>query len=53
MRPLLEPRLIHGPCGDPGLYLEFAEARRGLLFDLPDLRGVSAGSPRAAVSYGH
>lgn len=37
MRPLLEPRLIHGPCGDPGLYLEFAEARRGLLFDLPDL----------------
>src|SRR5574337_749895 len=37
MRPLLEPRLIHGPCGDPGLYLEFGEARRGLLCDLPDL----------------
>lgn len=37
MRPLLEPRLIHDACGDPGLYLEFEEARRGLLCDLPDL----------------
>ena len=37
MRPLLELRLIHPACGDPGLYLEFNEARRSLLFDLPDL----------------
>jgi ribonuclease Z len=37
MRPLLEPRLVHGPCGEPGLYLEFLEARRGLLFDLGEL----------------
>lgn len=37
MRPLLEPRLVHAPCGDPGLYLEFSEARRSLLVDLPEL----------------
>lgn len=37
MRPLLEPRLVHAAFGDPGLYLEFCEERRGLLFDLGDL----------------
>lgn len=30
MRPLLEPRLIHDAFGDPGLYLEFHDERRGL-----------------------
>lgn len=29
--------MVHDAFGDPGLYLEFNDARRGLLFDLGDL----------------
>ncbi|MGM0453163.1 MAG: ribonuclease Z [Thermodesulfobacteriota bacterium] len=38
---LVNPRLIHAPTGDPGLFLPFFHQKRALLFDLGDLGGLS------------
>jgi ribonuclease Z len=43
MRPLFEPALVNDTFGDPGLYADFRDERRALLFDLGD---VSALAPR-------
>lgn len=43
MRPLFEPSLLNDTFGDPGLYVDFRDERRALLFDLGD---VSALPPR-------
>jgi ribonuclease Z len=36
MRLRLEARLVGGPFGDPGVYVDFRDTRRALLFDLGD-----------------
>jgi ribonuclease Z len=43
MRHLFEPRLVNDAFGDPGLYVDFRDERRALLFDLGD---ISALPPR-------
>jgi len=40
MRPLFEPRLINEAFGDPGLYVDFRDERRALLFDFGDVSGL-------------
>jgi ribonuclease Z len=37
MRHFFEPRLVNDGLGDPGLYVDFRDERRALLFDLGDL----------------
>ncbi|HYH23384.1 MAG TPA: hypothetical protein VD995_32615 [Azospirillum sp.] len=37
LRPLLHPRLINPPTGDPGVLVEFLFERRALLLDIGDL----------------
>jgi ribonuclease Z len=41
MRPLFEPALVNDAFGDPGLYADFRDERRALLFDLGDVSGLA------------
>lgn len=43
MRPLFHPRLVHGPFGDPGLYVTWMHKAKAILFDLPDLSPLHPG----------
>lgn len=40
MRPLFEPATVNDVFGDPGLYVDFRDERRALLFDLGDLSAL-------------
>jgi ribonuclease Z len=50
MRPLFEPALVNDAFGDPGLYVDFRDERRALLFDFGD---VSALRPRKLLRISH
>jgi len=50
MRHLFEPRLVNDAFGDPGLYVDFRDERRALLFDLGDL---SVLPPRKLLRLSH
>jgi len=50
MRTLLEPGLVNDSFGDPGLYVDFRDERRALLFDLGD---TSALPPRKLMRLSH
>src|SRR5262245_59110232 len=50
MRSLFEPRLVNDTFGDPGLYVDFRDERRALLFDLGD---ISTLPPRKLMRLSH
>jgi len=50
MRPLFEPQTLNDVFGDPGLYVDFRDERRALLFDLGD---VSRLPPRKLLRLSH
>jgi ribonuclease Z len=50
MRHLFDPQLVHESVGDPGLYVDFRDERRALLFDLGD---VSVLPPRKLMRLSH
>jgi ribonuclease Z len=50
MRSLFEPRLVNDVFGDPGLYLDFRDERRALLFDLGN---ITALPPRKLMRLSH
>ncbi len=50
MRSLFEPRLVNTAFGDPGLYVDFRDERRALLFDLGD---IAALPPRKLMRLSH
>ncbi len=50
MSHLIEPGLVNGAFGDPGLYCDFRDERRALLFDIGD---ISALPPRKLMRVSH
>lgn len=50
MRQLFEAQLVNPAFGDPGLYIDFRDERRALLFDLGD---ISALPPRKLLRLSH
>ena len=50
MHTLFEPRLVNEAFGDPGLYVDFRDERRALLFDLGD---IGALPPRKLMRLSH
>ena len=50
MRPIFQPRLVNGPCGDPALFVDMLFERRALLFDLGDLAALP---PRKLLRTSH
>ncbi|CAM2169884.1 ribonuclease Z [Paraburkholderia sacchari] len=50
MHALFEPRLVNDVFGDPGLYVDFRDERRALLFDLGD---ISSLLPRQLMRLSH
>ena len=50
MHTLFEPRLVNDAFGDPGLYVDFRDERRALLFDLGD---ITALPPRKLMRLSH
>ena len=50
MRSLFEPRLVNTAFGDPGLYVDFRDERRALLFDIGD---IAALPPRKLMRLSH
>ncbi|MGE5162319.1 MAG: ribonuclease Z [Betaproteobacteria bacterium] len=50
MRPLFEPSLLNDAFGDPGLYVDFRDERRALLFDFGDLARLP---PRKLLRLSH
>jgi len=50
MRTLLEPRLVNDAFGDPGLFVDFLDERRALLFDLGDITRLM---PRELMRLSH
>ena len=50
MRTLLEPHLVNDTFGDPGLYVDFRDERRALLFDLGDIGSLP---PRKLMRLSH
>lgn len=50
MHSLFEPRLVNDAFGDPGLYIDFRDERRALLFDLGN---ISALPPRKLMRLSH
>ncbi len=50
MRRLFEPRLTNAAFGDPGLYVDFRDERRALLFDVGD---IAALAPRELMRLSH
>jgi ribonuclease Z len=43
VRSILEPQLVNGPFGDPGVRVDFRTQRRALLFDLGDNSALTVG----------
>src|SRR5258706_4211023 len=50
MRTLLEPHLVNDTFGDPGLYVDFRDEHRALLFDLGDIGSLP---PRKLMRLSH
>jgi ribonuclease Z len=50
MRHLLEPSLVSGPLGDPGLFVDLRDERRALLIDLGDIASLP---PRKLMRVSH
>lgn len=50
MRPILMPQLVNPPFGDPGLYVDFRNEKRALLFDVGD---ISLLAPRRILRLSH
>lgn len=50
MRYLFDPKLVNDVFGDPGLYVDFNDERRALLFDVGDITGLP---PRKLLRVSH
>jgi ribonuclease Z len=50
MRPMLMPQLVNPAFGDPGLYVDFRNEKRALLFDIGDINALA---PRKLLRLSH